>query len=176
MILIELSLDLLSGDHTFAYSFNEVVSLGIVIVRSWWKVGCPQGADQLGVDLCRGHGFHYFETNGRGQGSGHASSHLAWGHISLCRIYSGHDVLDFQCEHEFSNSNAWTTLIDVPPKEYRWPLCTGWALGWCNMLPMPVSMQSYGCSSVDVDRCLTLCHTQCNLGQLGANIGPVQIW
>ena len=42
-ILIELSLGFLSGDDTFAYSFNEVVSLGIVIVRFWWKVGCPQG-------------------------------------------------------------------------------------------------------------------------------------
>ena len=68
MILIELSLGLLSGDHTFAYSFNEVVSLGIVTVRSWWKVGCPQGADQFGIDLCRGHGFLYFETNWRGGG------------------------------------------------------------------------------------------------------------
>ena len=53
MILIELSLGFLSGDYTFAYSFNEVVSLEIVIMRFWWKVGCPQGADPLGIDLCR---------------------------------------------------------------------------------------------------------------------------
>ena len=45
MILIELSLGCLSGDHTFTYSFDEVMPLGIVIVHSWWKVGCPQGAD-----------------------------------------------------------------------------------------------------------------------------------
>ena len=44
VILIELSLGFLSGDHTFAYFFNEVVSLGIIIVHSWWKVGCPQRA------------------------------------------------------------------------------------------------------------------------------------
>ena len=43
VILSELSLGFLSGNHAFAYSFNEVVSPGIVIVRSWWKVGCPQG-------------------------------------------------------------------------------------------------------------------------------------
>ena len=46
-ILIELSLGFLSGDRAFTYSFNEVVSLGIIVVRSWWKVGCPQGPDQL---------------------------------------------------------------------------------------------------------------------------------
>ena len=74
--LIELSLGFLSGDHAFTYSFNEVVSLGIIVMRSWWKVGCPQGADQFGIDLCRGHGLLYFETNGRGRGSGHASSSI----------------------------------------------------------------------------------------------------
>ena len=73
MILTELSLGFLSGDHAFTYSFNEVVSPGIIIVRSWWKVVCPQGADQFGIDLCRGHGFLHFETNGSGLGSGHAS-------------------------------------------------------------------------------------------------------
>ena len=83
MILIELSLGFLSGDHTFAYSFNEVVSLGIIIVRSWWKVGCPHGADQFGIDLCRGHGFLYFETNRRGRGSGHASSPIWPGSIYI---------------------------------------------------------------------------------------------
>ena len=39
MILIELSLGFFSGDHTFAHSFNEVVSLGIVNLRSWCKAG-----------------------------------------------------------------------------------------------------------------------------------------
>ena len=79
--LIELSLGFLSGDHAFTYSFNEVVSLGIISMRSWWKVGCPQGADQFGIYLCRGHGFLYFETNGRGRGSGHASSSIWPGSI-----------------------------------------------------------------------------------------------
>ena len=81
MILTELSLGLLSGDHTFVYSFNEVVSLGIIIMCSWWKVGWPQGADQFGTDLCGGHGFLYFETNGRGWGSGDASSSIWPGSI-----------------------------------------------------------------------------------------------
>ena len=73
MILIEFSLGF-SGDHTFAHFFNEVVSLGIVIVRSWWKAGFPQGTDKFGIDLCGGHGSLYLETNGRGRRSGHASS------------------------------------------------------------------------------------------------------
>ena len=79
--LIELSLGFLSGDHAFTYSFNEVVSLGIIVMRSWCKVGCHQGTDQFGIDLCRGHGFLYFETNGRGRGLGHASSSIWPGNI-----------------------------------------------------------------------------------------------
>ena len=46
--------------------------------------------------------------------------------------------------------------------ELRWPLCTGWTLGWGRMLPMPVSIPSCGCCPVVVDRCLMLSHTQCN--------------
>ena len=72
-ILTEFSLGFLSGDHTCAHSFNEV-SLGIVIVCSWLKAGCPQEADEFGIDLCRGHDCFYLETNGRGRRSGHASS------------------------------------------------------------------------------------------------------
>ena len=82
-ILIEPSLGFLSGDRTFAYSFNEIMSLGIVIMRSWWRVGCPQGADQFGIDLFRGHGFLYFETNGRGWGSCHASTPIWPGSIQI---------------------------------------------------------------------------------------------
>ena len=66
-ILTDLSLGFLFGDHMFAYSFIEVVSPGIVIARSWWK-GCPQGVDQFGIDICRGHGFLYFGTKVRGRG------------------------------------------------------------------------------------------------------------
>ena len=72
------------------------------------------------------------------------------------------DVLDCQCRHEFSDSDAWTALTDVHPKELRWPLCTGWILGWCRMLPMPDLILSYGCCPVVVDRCLMLRHTQSN--------------
>ena len=80
-LLIELSLGFLSGDHTFAYSCNDVVSLGIVIVRFWWKVGCPQGEDQFGIHLlCRG--FRWLpllwdQQEGPGIGSW-LLSHLAW--------------------------------------------------------------------------------------------------
>ena len=73
-ILIEFSLGFFSGVHTFALSFNEVGSLGIVIMRSWWKAGCPHVADLVGIDLCRGHGCLYLETNYRGWRSGHAPS------------------------------------------------------------------------------------------------------
>ena len=79
--------------------------------------------------------------------------------------WCNYDVLDFQCRHEFWHSNAWTALTDVPPKELRWPLCTGWTLGWCRMIPMPVSVQSYECCPVVVGWCLMLCHTQCNHSQ-----------
>ena len=47
--LNELSLGFLSGDHAFTYSFNEVMSLGIIVMRSWWKVGCPQGQTNLAL-------------------------------------------------------------------------------------------------------------------------------
>ena len=49
--------------------------------------------------------------------------------------------------------------------ELHWPLCTGWTLGWCRMLPMPVSVQSYGCCPVVVGWCLMLSHTPCNHSQ-----------
>ena len=63
---------------------------------------------------------------------------------------------------KFSDINAWIDLTDVPPKEFRWPRCTGWSLGWCRMLPIPVSILSYVCCPVVVVQCSTLCHTQCN--------------
>ena len=78
-------------------------------------------------------------------------SHLAWEHINLGRIHAGHDVLDCQYRHKFSDSNAWTALTGIPPKELHWPLCTGWTICWCGTLPMPVSIQSYGCCPVVVD-------------------------
>ena len=49
--------------------------------------------------------------------------------------------------------------------ELRWPLCTGWTLGWCRLRPMPVSVQSYECCPVVVGWCLMPCHTQCNHSQ-----------
>ena len=90
---------------------------------------------------------------------------LAWGHINLewfSQIHAGHDVLDCQYRHKFSDSNVWIALANVPPKQLHWPLCTGWTLGWCRTPPMPVSVQSYGCCPVVIYRCSTLYHTQCN--------------
>ena len=59
-------------------------------------------------------------------------------------------------------SNAWTALTDVPPKKPRWPLHTGWKLGLCRTLPMPVSIRNYGCCPVVIDCCLRPCHTKSN--------------
>ena len=69
-------------------------------------------------------------------------------------------MLDCQCRHKFSHSNAWTALTDVPPKELPWPLCTDWTLGWCRMLLMPLLIQSYECCPVVLDWCLMPCCTQ----------------
>ena len=81
MLPIELSLGFLSGDHKFAHSLNEAVSLGIIIVHSRWKAGCYQGADRFDFDLPRGHGCLYLETNGIGWRSRHAPSPICFGDI-----------------------------------------------------------------------------------------------
>ena len=85
-----------------------------------------------------------------------------WSNWWFGQIHAGHGVLDCQCRHEFSDSNAWIALTYVPPKELHWPLCTGWRPGWYRKLPMPVSIQSCECCPVVVDWYLMLCHTQCN--------------
>ena len=72
-ILSEFGLSLFSCDHAFADPFNEVMSLRIVFMCSWWEGWCLQGAYRLYVNLCRCHGFLYFETNGFCGGSGHSS-------------------------------------------------------------------------------------------------------
>ena len=107
-ILIELSLGFLSGDHAFTYSFNEVVSLGIIAVRSWWKVGCPQGADQFGIDLCRGHG--------------------------LIDTYLAPDI----CRSLISIAMKVTTILDIRCLLLTWKIVIylhlyhSWALRWCR--------------------------------------------
>ena len=116
-ILSEFGLSLFFCGHTFAHPFNEAVSLRIVFMCSWRKGWCLQGADRFYVNLCRGHGFLYFETNGSCRGSGHSSPSI-WPRKDL--LWSGqthvvHDVLGCQCRHEFSDSNSWTTSTDVPP-------------------------------------------------------------
>ena len=124
-VLIEFSLGFFSGDHSFAHTFNKVVSLGIVIMRSRWKAGCPQGADQLSTDLCRGHGCLYLEANGRGRRLGHVSSPIWPGRMQISsgfgQIHARHDMLGCQRRHEFSDSNAWIASTDVSPKKFHWP-------------------------------------------------------
>ena len=42
-ILIEFDLHFLSGNHTFAYSFYEVLSRRVVFMCSQWDLGCLTG-------------------------------------------------------------------------------------------------------------------------------------
>ena len=62
-ILLKIDLGLLSGTHTFGYSFNEAVSCRIVFVCSQWESWLPHGANQINTDLRRCHGCLYPETN-----------------------------------------------------------------------------------------------------------------
>ena len=94
--------------------------------------------------------------------------HLVWKDTDLLwlgQIHVGHDVLGCQCRHKSSDSNAWTASTAFTSKEFHWPLCTCWRLGWCKMHQVPVSVQHCGCCPVVVDWHLMLCHTQyiCNL-------------
>ena len=64
-------------------------------------------------------------------------------------------------------SECYTTIgspicNSATPKEFRWPVCTDWRLGWYRMLPMPVAIQSCECCLVVVDWYSMLCHTQLN--------------
>ena len=81
--------------------------------------------------------------------------------MCLGRIHVAQDVLGCQCRHEFSDSNSWTASTDALPKELRWPQCTYWRLGWCNMPRVPVLAQRCGCCQVVVNWYWMLCHTQC---------------
>ena len=81
--LIELSLGFLSGDHAFTNSFNEAVSLGIIVMRSWWKVGCRQGTPIRHWSLQRSWlPLLWDQWEGQGVGSCFLF-HLAWEHINL---------------------------------------------------------------------------------------------
>ena len=64
VILCEFGLSLFSCDQAFADPFNEAVSLRFVFMCSWPEGWCLQGADRFYVNLCRSHGFLYFETDG----------------------------------------------------------------------------------------------------------------
>ena len=63
--------------------------------------------------------------------------------------------------NEFSDSNAWIALTDVPSNEFHWPLYTDWRLGWYRTLTMPVSIHSCEWLPVIIDWYSTLCHTKC---------------
>ena len=162
-ILSEFGLSLFSCDHAFADPFNEAVSFRFVFMCSWREGWCPQGADRFYVNLCRSHGFLYFETNGFCRGSGHSSLPFGLGRYRSLVVGSNSCsawCAGCQCRHEFSDSNSWTTSTDVPPKELRWPPCTYWRLGWCKMPRVPVLAQRCGCCQVVVNWNWMLCHTQ----------------
>ena len=64
-ILIEFDLGF-SANHTFAYSFNEVVSFQVIVICSQWEAWLlPQGAKKIDDDLCRCSDCLYRETNGQ---------------------------------------------------------------------------------------------------------------
>ena len=69
---------------------------------------------------------------------------------------------NFQCRHMFWDSNSWTALADVPPKERHRSQHTNWRLGWCRMLQVPVLIQCCGCCPVVTGWCSMLCHTRHN--------------
>ena len=94
VIGIDMSLDFLSGNHTNGHYSNEIVSFGIIIMRSWWNARCPHWADQFGIDLCI-----YLETNRWGG----VMTPLPFGLRTswFSQIDEEHDVLDCQCRHEF---------------------------------------------------------------------------
>ena len=73
MILFEFDPGFLSGDHTFAQSFNEFVSRWVIFMRTWRDVGFPQRANKSSIDLCRGSGCLYPKINRTCWGSSHAS-------------------------------------------------------------------------------------------------------
>ena len=136
------------------FDLNQLLDIG---VHQWLQI-CV-------VDICQAHGSFHLETHG--MVGGRLMPPLPFGLETyksrmFGQIHAGHDVQDCQNRHRFSGSNAWIALSNVPLKELHWPLCTGWTLGWCRTLPMPVSVQSYGCCPVVIDRCSTLCHTQRN--------------
>ena len=135
-ILTEFDLGFLSGNYTFAHSFNKIVSHRVISPCSWWKARFPQGANQIDIDLCWFHSCLHLETNGMCGGSGHTSFPIQpGGHIGFWwfgQIHAGHDVWDCQCRNMFWDSNAWTALTDIPSKEFHWSLRTNWRLDWCQ--------------------------------------------
>ena len=95
MILIKFGLGFLSGDHTFAHHFTEAVSLDIMGVLKGQTKSVLIYVDSIAACTLRPMGH-----NG-------LLDHLWFG-----QICAGHDVHDRRCRHEFSDSNAWTDLID----------------------------------------------------------------
>ena len=72
-----------SGDHTFALSFNDVMSRLVIFVYFQWKVRFLQGAKRIDIVLCRYHGCLYLEINRTCCGSDHASSPIWLGYIYI---------------------------------------------------------------------------------------------
>ena len=159
VILVEFGFNFFC-DHTFARSFNVVVTRRIVFMWSRRRTWYPQGADQYIIDLCRGHGFLYSETNGLGLGSGHASPGLGRNRciLWLGQIHVRHGVPGCRCGHEFSNGNAWKASTDVPPKADCAGDCAGQNAPASR--PVPVLIQCCRWSLIVVGWQLMLRHTQ----------------
>ena len=130
--------------------------------------GCRQRADQFGIDLCRGHGCLYIET--QQQGSGHVSSPIRSGDIQISsgsvKFMQGMMRFVVNASESFHiimhGYNAWIALTDVLPNAFDWPLWTSWRSGCYRTPPMLVSIQSCECSTVVVNWYSMMGHKLCN--------------
>ena len=129
------------------------------------KLGCLKGQIKSTLISADATAASTLRPTGRIGGRDMPPCPFGLGHTDLLwfgRIRAGHNVPDFRCRHVFWDSNSWTALADVPPRDFHWSQHTNWRLGWCRMLQAPVLIQCCGCCPVVAGWCLTLCHTQHN--------------
>ena len=152
MILIKFGSGFLTGDHNLLTTSLRL-SLWITFVCFWWKMGVLKGQTKsvlIYVDSIAACTLRPMGHNG-------ILDHLWFG-----QICAGHDVHDRRCRHEFSDSNAWTDLIDF----LRWNfigLCvqsgdwTGAERSECQFY-----IHCCGCRPFVAGWYSTLYYTQCN--------------
>ena len=90
-----------------------------ILVLCSWKAECPQGSDQINIDIYRGHSCLY-TLNAMGC-VGFKSCplcHLAWRHTDLVSLLvgqvHGRDMDDCRFRHAFSEINAWRSCNGDP--------------------------------------------------------------